>query len=104
MIVPDHPMVGPMPWEMAAGHGRPQILALQTRMAPTATKAVNLLTEKPKCVGTASRRRQRPPGLLLHCGVTWQTHRTARLRGRSPRLVAKSRITGAWMARSLSSG
>jgi hypothetical protein len=91
MIVPDHPMVGPMPWEMAAGHGGPQILALQTRMAPTATKAVNLLTEKPKCVGTASRRRQRPPGLLLHCGVTWQTHRTARLQGRSPRLVAKSR-------------
>jgi len=26
--------------------------------------------------------------LLLHCGVTWQTHRTARLRGRSPSLVA----------------
>jgi hypothetical protein len=26
--------------------------------------------------------------LLPHCGVTWQTHRTARLRGRSPRLVA----------------
>jgi hypothetical protein len=26
--------------------------------------------------------------LLLHCGVTWQTHRTARLRGRSPRFVA----------------
>jgi transposase len=26
--------------------------------------------------------------LLLHCGVTWQTLRTARLRGRSPRLVA----------------
>jgi transposase len=26
--------------------------------------------------------------LLLHCGVRWQTHRTARLRGRSPRLVA----------------
>jgi hypothetical protein len=24
----------------------------------------------------------------LHCGVAWQTHRTARLRGRSPRLVA----------------
>jgi len=38
-------------------------------MAPTATKAVNLLTKKPKCVGTASRRRQRPAGLLLHCGV-----------------------------------
>jgi hypothetical protein len=26
--------------------------------------------------------------LLLHCGVAWQTHRTARLRGRSPRFVA----------------
>jgi hypothetical protein len=26
--------------------------------------------------------------LLLHCGVTWQTHRTARLRGRYPRLAA----------------
>ena len=26
--------------------------------------------------------------LLLHCGVTWQTHRTARLRGRSPRFAA----------------
>jgi hypothetical protein len=26
--------------------------------------------------------------LLLHCGVTWQTQRTARLRDRSPRLVA----------------
>jgi hypothetical protein len=26
--------------------------------------------------------------LLLHCDVRWQTHRTARLRGRSPRLAA----------------
>jgi hypothetical protein len=26
--------------------------------------------------------------LLLHWGVTWQTHRTTRLRGRFPRLVA----------------
>jgi hypothetical protein len=26
--------------------------------------------------------------LLLHCGVTWQTHRMARLRGRNPRFVA----------------
>jgi transposase len=26
--------------------------------------------------------------LLLHCGVTWKTHRTAKLRGRSPRLMA----------------
>src|SRR5215207_1699491 len=30
--------------------------------------------------------------LLLHCGVRWETHRTASLRGRSPRLVAKSRL------------
>jgi hypothetical protein len=26
--------------------------------------------------------------LLLHCGVAWQTHQTASLRGRAPRLVA----------------
>jgi hypothetical protein len=57
MIVPDHPTDQ---WSVrclgrwAAGHGGPQILALHTRMAPTATKAVNLLTKKPKCVGTAS--------------------------------------------------
>jgi transposase len=50
---------------------------------------VNLLVKKVKRVGhgfrnfTNSRLR-----LLLHCGVTWQTHRTATLRGRSPRLVA----------------
>jgi hypothetical protein len=57
MIVPDHPTGR---WSVrclgtwAAGHGGPQILALQTRMAPTATKAVNPLTEKPKRVGTPS--------------------------------------------------
>ena len=53
------------------------------------TEAVNLLIKKVKCVGhgfrnVANYRLQ----LLLHCGVAWQTHRTARLRGRSPRLVA----------------
>jgi hypothetical protein len=26
--------------------------------------------------------------LLLHCGIRWQTHRTARLRGRSPHSMA----------------
>jgi hypothetical protein len=31
-------------------------------MAPTVTKAVNLLTEKPKCVGTASRPRRLQQG------------------------------------------
>jgi hypothetical protein len=29
--------------------------------------------------------------LLLHCGVTWPTHRTARLRGRSQRLMRRAR-------------
>jgi transposase len=53
------------------------------------TEAVNLLVKKVKRVGHGFRNfgnyRLR---LLLHCGVRWQTHRTARLRGRSPRLVA----------------
>jgi transposase len=53
------------------------------------TEAVNLLIKKVKRVGHGFRNfanyRLR---LLLHCGVRWQTHRTARLRGRSPRFVA----------------
>jgi len=53
------------------------------------TEALNLPIKKVKRVGHGFRNfvnyRLR---LLLHCGVTWQTHRTARLRGRSPRLVA----------------
>jgi transposase len=53
------------------------------------TEAVNLLIKKVKRVGHGFRNftndRLR---LLLHCGVGWQTHPTARLRGRSPRLVA----------------
>jgi transposase len=53
------------------------------------TEAVNLLIKKVKRVGHGFRNfanyRLR---LLLHCGVRWQTHRTARLRRRSPRLVA----------------
>jgi transposase len=52
------------------------------------TEAMNLLIKKVKRVGHGFRSfanyRLR---LLLHCGVAWQTHRTARLRGRSPRLV-----------------
>jgi transposase len=50
------------------------------------TEAVNLLIKKVKRVGHGFRNftnyRLR---LLLHCGVTWHTHQTARLRGRSPR-------------------
>jgi transposase len=53
------------------------------------TEAVNLLVKKVKRVGHGFRNfanyRLR---LLLHCGVSWQTPQTARLRGRSPRLVA----------------
>jgi transposase len=53
------------------------------------TEALNLLIKKVKRVGHGFRNfdnyRLR---LLLHCGVRWQTHRTASLRGRSPRLVA----------------
>jgi transposase len=53
------------------------------------TEAMNLLIKKVKRVGHGFRNftnyRLR---LLLHCGVRWQTHRTARLRGRSLRLVA----------------
>jgi transposase len=50
------------------------------------TEAINLLIKKVKRVGHGFRNfanyRLR---LLLHCGVTWHTHQTARLRGRSPR-------------------
>jgi transposase len=53
------------------------------------TEAINLLIKKVKRVGHGFRNfanyRLR---LLLHGGVTWQTHHTARLRGRSPRFVA----------------
>jgi hypothetical protein len=53
------------------------------------TEAVNLLIKQVKRVGhgfrTLANYRLR---LLLHCGVAWQTHQTARLRGRSPRFVA----------------
>jgi transposase len=53
------------------------------------TEALNLLIKKVKRVGHGFRNfanyRLR---LLLYCGVRWQTHRTASLRGRSPRLVA----------------
>jgi hypothetical protein len=50
------------------------------------TEALNLLIKKVKRVGHGFRNfanyRLRLP---LHCGVRWQTHHTARLRGRSPR-------------------
>jgi len=59
------------------------------------TEALNLLIKKVKRVGHGFRNfadyRLR---LLLHCGVTWRTHPTARLRGRSP----------AWWRRALHQG
>jgi transposase len=52
------------------------------------TDAVNLLIKKVKRVGHGFRNfanyRLR---LLLHCGISWQTHRTVRLRGRHSRFV-----------------
>jgi transposase len=50
------------------------------------TEAVNLLIKRIKRVGFGFRNcanyRLR---LLLHCGVTWHTRPTTRIRGRSPR-------------------
>jgi hypothetical protein len=84
--------------------GRPVVLAwlgpATSRPAGTTGKHQELLTgsfpldgavpyQKVKRVGHGFRNfanyRLR---LLLHCGVTWQTHQTARLRGHSPRLAA----------------
>jgi transposase len=68
-----------------------EILAFQTTdgCSNGPTEAVNLLIKKVKRVGHGFRSfanyRLR---LLLHCGVRWQIHRTARLRGRCPQLVA----------------
>jgi transposase len=52
------------------------------------TEAVNLLIKKVKRVGHGFRNFANYRLRLLHCGVTWQTHQTARLRGHSPRLAA----------------
>ena len=53
------------------------------------TEGINLSIKKVKRVGHGFRNfsnyRLR---LLLHCGVTWQTPRTARVRGRQPRFIA----------------
>lgn len=53
------------------------------------TEAMNLLIKNIKRVGRGftnfENYRLR---LLLHCGVEWQTHRTASIRGRSPHLAA----------------
>ncbi len=53
------------------------------------TEAVNLLIKRIKRVGFGFRNFENYRlRLLLHCGTTWHTHRTTRIRGRSPRLVS----------------
>jgi transposase len=53
------------------------------------TEAVNLLIKKIKRVGHGFRNfTNNRLRLLLHCGVAWQTHQTASLRGHSPHLAA----------------
>lgn len=59
------------------------------RVSNGPTEAMNLLMEKIRRVGHGYRNfdnyRLR---LLLHCGVTWHTASTPRIRSRRPRLVA----------------
>jgi len=67
-----------------------EVLAYHTTgLSNGPTEAVNLLIEKVRRIGHGFRNfdnyRLR---LLLRCGVTWQTQRTARIRGRQPRLIA----------------
>lgn len=69
---------------------QPQVLAWHTTALTNGpTEAVNLLVKKVKRVGHGFRNfdnyRLR---LLLHCGVQWQTPRTASMRARHPRMVA----------------
>ncbi len=68
----------------------PQILAWHTtRLTNGPTEAVNLLVKKIKRVGHGFRNFENYRlRLLLHCGVSWKTHRAASMRGRHPRLVA----------------
>jgi transposase len=69
---------------------QPEVLAYHTTgLSNGPTEAVNLLIEKVRRIGHGFRNfdnyRLR---LILRCGVTWQTRRTARIRGRQPRFAA----------------
>ena len=68
----------------------PQILAWHTtRLTNGPTEAVNLLVKKIKRVGHGFRNFENYRlRLLLHCGVSWKTHRAATMRARHPRSVA----------------
>lgn len=53
------------------------------------TEATNLLVKRTKRIGFGFRSfRNYRLRLLLSCGVTWQTHQTTPIRGRSPHLAA----------------
>jgi hypothetical protein len=71
--------VGALQREILSGTGAPAAPTAPPRRSTCASKKVNR-------VGNGFRNSTNY--LLLHCGVRWQTHQTARLRGRSPRLVA----------------
>lgn len=72
------------------GRWRAEILAHhRTGASNGPTEAMNLLVKKIKRAGHGFRSfKNYRLRLLLHCGVTWDTAPTARMRGRSPRLVA----------------
>jgi transposase len=67
-----------------------QVLAWHaTQLTNGPTEAVNLLVKKIKRVGHGFRNFENYRlRLLLHCGVSWKTHRTASMRTRHPRSVA----------------
>ncbi len=68
----------------------PEILAWHaTGLTNGPTEAVNLLVKKIKRVGHGFRNFENYRlRLLLHCGVSWKTHRAASMRARHPRSVA----------------
>jgi transposase len=78
-------------WRALCGPWEAEILAFHSTQGCSngPTEAINLLIKKVKRVGHGFRDFTNYwLRLLLHGGVRWQTHRTARLRGRHPRFVA----------------
>jgi len=71
----------------------PHVLAWHTtQLTNGPTEAVNLLVKKIKRAGHGFRNFENYRlRLLLHCGVSWKTHRAASMRARHPRSVASSR-------------
>jgi len=68
--------------ELIAGFDHPSI-------SNGPTEAINLIIKKIKRIGHGFRNLQNYRlRLLLHCGVTWNTHHTTPLRARASRLAA----------------